>query len=118
MVNKSRTRGSIMSNISNTKQYAILWLATQGKTSEHISKELKISLSDVEYVISTKQSENSTEPTTAPINSKNLMITHTSGKKNNSVAIMTKEASELNDVKLKNMPSRDDNKGIFRPKSK
>jgi hypothetical protein len=102
-----------MSNISNTKKYAALWLHNQGKSPQDIAKELSIQLNKVEEIISETPSQTSVAP-----NSKNLMITHTAGKKANHVAIMTKEASELNDSKLKNMQGRNNNTGIFRPKSK
>ena len=56
------------------------------------------------------------------IKSKSLMINHTSGKKDNSVTIMTKEASEVNDTVKKNLPaitnkSTEAQKSIFRPKN-
>jgi hypothetical protein len=46
------------------------------------------------------------------------MITHTSSKKINSVAIMTKEASQIGDESKKAVPQTniEDRKGIFRPK--
>jgi hypothetical protein len=50
--------------------------------------------------------------------SKELMIRHTSSKKNNNVSIMTKEASQLNDdIKKKMKFNENTEKGIFRPKS-
>lgn len=102
-----------MASISNAKKYAVLWLHSQGKESEYICKELSLSDAQVsEIIASNKPSE------TVAITSKNLMITHTAGKKANHVAIMTKEASELNDTKLKKMANINNDKGIFRPKSK
>lgn len=104
-----------MANVNNSKKYAILWLNSQGKSDKDIADELSMSLESVSKITSEiKPIENQS---TSPINSKNLMITHTSGKRNNTVAIMTKEASELNDAKSKNIPQRQIDKGIFRPKS-
>ncbi len=113
MAYQSRKRDSIMSVISNTKKYAALWLNNQGKSHEDIAKELSIPLNKLSEILPETTSATSVAP-----NSKNLMITHTAGKKANHVAIMTKEASELNDSKLKNMQGRNNNTGIFRPKSK
>ena len=102
-----------MSNISNAKKYAALWLNSQGKEASDIAKELTLSNAQVLDIIA------SSGPTeTTAITNKSLMITHTAGKKANNVAIMTKEASELNDSKLKKMTSKNSDKGIFRPKSK
>lgn len=113
-----------MSKTNNTKQYAILWLNQQGHSPKEIAKELKISETQVSDIISenTTTKETNTQPndvtqSVAPINSKNLMITHTAGKKTNTVAIMTKEASEVNDTKFKNNTRTISDKGIFRPKS-
>jgi hypothetical protein len=52
------------------------------------------------------------------INAKNLMITHTSGQKVNTVAIMTKDASSLGDkIKTESSSTSNRNDGaIFRPK--
>jgi hypothetical protein len=51
-------------------------------------------------------------------NAKSLMITHTSGKKLNNVAIMTKDASAIADETRKQAESsqgRNQEKNIFRP---
>jgi len=107
--------------ISNTKIYAILWLSHKGKDANEIAKELKIPLESVQDAIDTDINSNNMnkkeDSITQKIDSKNLMITHTSGKKTNSVAIMTKEASEINDIKNKSSIKSDKNiKGVFRPK--
>lgn len=112
MVTKSRKRGCVMSTINNSKKYAIMWLNSQGKSNDDIAKELSVSIEAVSKIISEIP-----QPQTQPISSKNLMITHTAGKKNNTVAIMTKEASELNDAKSKNIQQKPISNGIFRPKS-
>jgi orotate phosphoribosyltransferase-like protein len=100
-----------MSKISNIKKYAAQWLKHTGLSNEDIAKEIKISSSDINEIFA--ESENNTA-----LPNKNLMITHTAGKKINSVAIMTKEASESVDtIRNSVVPSRDQ-KGIFRPKKK
>jgi hypothetical protein len=109
-------------NLSKTKQYAILWLNSQNISINDISKELKINSNDItstidQYVPKVNDSSNMSQP----ITSHNLMITHTAGKKNNTVAIMTKEASELNDHNNKNQSqpatNKNINRDIFRPKN-
>ena len=100
-----------MAALSNSKKYAILWLNSQGQSAENIAKELNVTLVQIQNIVQASSN-------TAAINSKNLMITHTAGKKANNVAIMTKEASESNDAKYKSMTNRTNDKGIFRPKPK
>lgn len=103
-----------MSKITKTQKYAIQWLDSTGMNIQDISKELKITSDQVASIL-----ESSKQPAAIETKSKNLMITHTSGKKINSVAIMTKEASEVSDDLKKNLPNAVANtktKGIFRPK--
>jgi len=100
-----------MSKISNIKKYAAQWLKHTGLSNEDIAKEIKISSSDISEIFA--ESENNTV-----LPNKNLMITHTAGKKVNSVAIMTKEASESVDAIRNSVPQSRDQKGIFRPKKK
>lgn len=107
-----------MSDISNTKKYAIKWMNHCGEDISKISYELKISKDKILEILSdNKSSEVSEKSTTNTINSKDLMITQTSGKGANSVAIMTKEASEINDSRRIKQQSKgnDFEKGIFRP---
>lgn len=99
-------------------KYAILYLFGIGKSDEQISKELKIDIADVKKT--TKQSSNNPKikTTSSKINSKDLMITQTSNKKINSVAVMTKAASEVNDDFKKKIPSTVSRTGkvsIYRP---
>jgi hypothetical protein len=107
-----------MADISNTKKYAILWLNSLGRDISTISSELKISKDKVLGIV-TESGSVSEETTQAQSQtSKDLMITRTAGKGVNSVAIMTKEASEVGDAKLKNAQKQtydDLEKGIFRP---
>lgn len=105
-----------MADISNTKKYAILWLNSLGKEASAISSELKISKDKVLGVVSEISTEETHQPQSQT--SKDLMITRTAGKGVNSVAIMTKEASEISDAKIKNSHNQgydDLEKGIFRP---
>lgn len=108
-----------MSDISNTKKYAIYWMNHSGSDVSSISSELKISKDKIleilgDQVSSATRNENKENH---KINTKDLMITKTSVKGNNSVAIMTKEASEINDSKRSKYTnqSNDIEKGIFRP---
>lgn len=103
-----------MSKLSKANKYAIQWLDSKGFDKETISKELKVTLAQIDSVLVKNDKE---LPKTSSSNSKNLMITHTSGKKINSVAIMTKEASELGDETRNKIPTKTrEVKGIFRPK--
>lgn len=96
-----------MKALSKSQIYAILYLKDVNKLqTENISQELNISedrlqnFLDTDYALYTKNKK----PT-----SKDLMITETSSKKNNSVAIMTKEASEMNDQMRSNRASTSNN---------
>jgi hypothetical protein len=99
-------------------KYAILYLHSTGKSEEQISKELKIDIADVKKA--TKQSSNNKKikTTSSKVNSKDLMVTQTSNKKINSVAIMTKAASEVNDEfkkQIKSTVSRTGKVAIYKP---
>lgn len=103
-----------MKALNKSQIYAILYLKDVNKLQiENISQELNISedrlqnFFDTDYALYTKIKK----PT-----SKDLMITETSAKKNNSVAIMTKEASEMNDeTRSKRLnQARDPNPNIYR----
>ncbi len=100
-----------MSKISNVKKYAAQWLKHTGLSNEDIAKEIKVSSSDLMEIFQ----ESDSNPARS---NKNLMITHTAGKKVNSVAIMTKEASESVDAVRNSIVQSRDQKGIFRPKKK
>lgn len=100
---------------NKTQEYAILWLHSIKKNNADIAEELGIGVEKVEAVIRVNS-----EPKAAKSNrskSQSLMITETSNKKNNSVAIMTQEASSLNDeMKKKFRGKRADTQGfIFKP---
>lgn len=112
-----------MPKLNKIQKYAIHWLNYNGMDIDSIAKELNLTSKQVAPLIErsspTIPSENKDESTTKISTSKDLMITHTSGKKINSVAIMTKEASERGDSARNNLPQQknlDTKKGIFRPK--
>lgn len=107
--------------INKENGYAIKWLVSQGKTSQEISDELGFTVKQINTFIKNNQ----IEPVNIPISTsstasktEDLMIRHTSAKKNNSVAIMTKEASERNDsMRPKFHQSvKQNNEHIFKPR--
>ena len=113
-----------MARLSKTQNYAILWLNSQGTDLVKIADELGLTekqvLSVIEKGIDTKISENTKIKTVkSPANSrsKNLMITQTAGKKTKNVAIMTQEASQLNDElkKTQSGSNRYKDNVIYRP---
>lgn len=101
-----------MPKLSKSNVYAILWLNSQNKTIDEIASELNLSVGQVQTHVPNPQEVSENKP-----NSKNLMITQTSGKGTNSVAIMTKEASEMVDTIKKNHIAPKSTTGIFRPRS-
>ena len=108
--------------ITKIQKYAILWLHSQGQESESIAKELNIETKSVDRTLekTTKTKDSNKIQTTSEVvgrpSSKDLMIRHTSSKKNNSVAIMTKEASEVNDhARPANTANPRSQKHIFKP---
>lgn len=111
-----------MARLNKSQQYAIMWLNGLGKNNEDIAKELSLELNQVDRVLekAVKPNAENAIPTASEVvkrpSSKDLMIRHTSAKKNNSVAIMTKEASEINDQqKQVNASNPKTQKHIFRP---
>jgi hypothetical protein len=103
-----------MAKLSKSNRYAILWLSHTGEGVDKISAELGVSEKQINEVL-----ETNTQTDTVPKPSaKSLMITHTSGKKLNNVAIMTKDASTIADETRKQAESsqgRNQEKNIFRP---
>ena len=107
--------------LNKTQKYAINWLVSQDTEIKEIVKELKLQIACVQSYIdkhlkeqkaSIKEHQNSE---VAKITSKDLMIRHTSNKSNNTVAIMTKEASEINDSNRKKQSAKvRDTSHIFR----
>lgn len=87
--------------ITKSISYAINWLISQNNSAEQIAEELKLTVQQVQKYIEkhsiSKQSELPIKSSRVSSKSKELMIRHTRDKKINNVAIMTKEASEVND---------------------
>lgn len=106
---------------NKNQEYAILWLHSQNKKSGDIADELGIGIEKVEAVIRVnsepQQSTNDGAVIKKNSKSKSLMITQTSEKKNKSVAIMTPEASALNDELKKKFRGKSgtNQNFIFRP---
>lgn len=110
-----------MSRISKTQNYAILWLNYQGFEPIKIADELKLTEKQVTNIlekgVGDKTSKNSsikTVKSSFDSKSKNMMITN----KEKGIAIMTKEASQLNDEvkKERKTPTRYANDSvIYRP---
>lgn len=114
-----------MNKTTKLHKYAILWLNSQGYSLEDISKEVKLNLDQVKRVIATQaKANNDPVPTTNDepqttikqnSRSKNLMITDSNAKKFK-VAIMTKDASMLNDELKKNTSTQKNTQDyIYRP---
>jgi len=103
-----------MAKISKTKEYAIRWLLSQQHTTASIAKEVDLPETTIQPLVDQIISENPPKKITSP----DLMIRHTSSKGLNSVSIMTREASEMNDAtkKSQTIKGRDLNKSIYRPK--
>lgn len=107
------------------KEYSVYYLNQSGVNNKDIAKELGIDVKDVEQILEQREDIKESKPNSkiktksSKANSKNLMITETSGKGTKSVAIMTKAASEVNDEFRKNLDntvSRTAKNSIYRPK--
>lgn len=110
-----------MPKLSKSNKYAIQWLNSQNLSIEEISEELKININQVSKELNTANVNKPEANSGAAISrSKQLMINQTASKKSNSVAIMTGEASMLNDS-MKNTAHNSVQKNtdhyIFRPNS-
>lgn len=108
--------------IKTTKlhKYAIYWLHSQGYSIEQIQAEVKLSLKQIQNVINSSlvvSEIEATNPAPSPpkSQSKNLMITDSNAKKFK-VAIMTKDASMLNDeLKNRGDTKKNTQNYIYRP---
>jgi len=94
-----------MSRITKSQKYAVLWLNSQSKNDEEISKELNLTTKQVNSVLKSSVKpenppSNNLETKTKPMNSKNLIIKETNNKQK--VAIMSKEFSMISDELKKN----------------
>lgn len=101
---------------NKNQEYAILWLHSQNKKVAEIADELNIGIEKVEAAIRVNSEPVQTKKKKSS-KSKDLMITQTSNKGTKSVAIMTGEASALNDEmkkKLRTTP-KDTQSYIHRP---
>ncbi len=117
-----------MARLTKLEKYAICWLGHKGYSNEQIVEELKLTAPQVKRTLEknteTKDSESNdpittTQSSTGHMNPKEAMIRHTSEKQNNTVAIMTKAASEICDETSKTVRLRTETqKGIFRPNDK
>lgn len=109
--------------INKKDTYAVYHLTDNGIEPKLIAKELGIGIKLVKDIISSRpKSQNDQIKTTSSkvtTNSKDMMIRETSAKRNKSVAIMTKEASQVNDSFRKNLSdsrdSRTSRNAIYRP---
>lgn len=86
------------------QEYSALWLHHTGMNDAEISDTISV---DIDTIASWTKSKKT--------NKASLFINKTLGKKNQSVSIMTKEASEQSDQSSKNTTGRNMNQNIFRP---
>jgi len=109
--------------ITKTVGYAINWLLSSGKSIAQIAEELKLTQDQVtSYVEKNKSSKKEELPIkqSSVKSSQDLMIRHTRDKKTNNVAIMTAEASSVNDEMRKKLSSKINHniEHIFKPNKK
>lgn len=110
--------------LSKSDVYAIYHLVDAGKEAKFISKELGLGVKLVNDTISQRgQTKNdSIKTTSSKVTNKDMMIRQTSVKGTNSVAIMTKEASQVNDSFKQKLSgeiiSRTSRNAIYRPNKK
>lgn len=92
-----------MAKLSKVNKYAVLWLNSQGHDTDTISKDLKLSIKQVESVVS-EHKPISAPPTTqvAARTAKDFMIRHSQNNVNN-VSIMTQQASMIADEARKSL---------------
>jgi hypothetical protein len=108
-----------MAKLSKAKEYAILYLNdTLGASSQSIAEELDIAVSTVNDILDGRtpvESIGETKSKKKTTKAHDMMIRHTSSKKNNNVSIMTKEANEYQQELIRNLGSQArDNSSIFR----
>lgn len=93
-----------MKELSKSQIYAIMYLKDVKKLpNEEISSELKVSKTRLEGFLQDEYKLFAEKPAKKTV--KDLMITQTSAKKSNTVAIMTQEASMAIDEEKKKNPS-------------
>ena len=88
-----------MARLSKLQIYSIKWLNSQGKNIDEIANELNLKLTtkQMEKIIPPDVIKEEPVAVVPTIGVKDLMITSTSGKNNNTIAIMTKDASAAAD---------------------
>lgn len=109
--------------INKITGYAIRWLNKEGNSVDEIANELDLSVKQVSNFLEKHNDQNTSKlaVTSAPITSPDLMIRHTRDKKINNVAVMTREASMMNDEARKKTPNQISTRNancIYRPKKK
>jgi len=89
----------MMARLSKLQIYSIKWLNSQGKNIDEIANELNLKLTtkQMEKIIPPAVIKEEPVAVVPTIGVKDLMITSTSGKNNNTIAIMTKDASAAAD---------------------
>ena len=99
MAPQSRKRDGMMARLSKLQIYSIKWLNSQGKNIDEIANELNLKLTtkQMEKIIPPSVIKEEQVAVVPTIGVKDLMITSTSGKNNNTIAIMTKDASAAAD---------------------
>jgi hypothetical protein len=111
-----------MSRLNKIQKYAISWLNYQQWDNEKIANDLDIPINQINNFLEKNQiaaDKANIQTTSSVVGNKkqNLMIMETSVKKNKSVAIMTKEASQTSDaIKQSKAPGRNTQKNIYKPK--
>lgn len=114
-----------MTRLNKAQKYAIYWLNSQGLDSENIANELNVSRDTVVKCLEKNQNINAdnsiktSSSAAGKVKNKNLMINQTSVKKNNTVMIMTGEASTQHDEMKKTFAqgkSKKTKDAIFKPK--
>jgi hypothetical protein len=86
-----------MAKYNKTQQYAVLWLSHSGADAKKIAEELELTIKQVNYIIN-QNNKNPVGPDNDGKQSvvKNLIITESAAGRQ-SVAVMTKEASQISD---------------------
>ena len=98
-----------MARLSKTNKYAILWLKSQGMSVDGINKEIGVPVKQIESVEIPQVNGSANPESSNRKTSKDFMI-HETANRVNSVAIMTKEASAMNDdFKKTNKPNNNRN---------
>lgn len=95
------------------KEYAAQYLSQNLKMpNEEIAKELGVTVAQVDTMLNSSEQPVNKETKKTSSRSHNLMIRHTSAKKNNNVSIMTEAASQYNDEVKKNLKKKNNNKNF------